>query len=267
MLEDLHLRNFLLRIPSFDSLTTEELFNHYGKPYEVPIRRVDGKAPEPHAPPHAIYPMIPSLPANEISDPEVIISDYGTSFIPTQTASPTLHTPALYANPGDFFQEPVTPAADVWTLGVNLYEVLGERPLFETFACGRDDIIGEMVSTLGPLPARWWNSWANRGEFFEPNGEWVADFHRISMPMFRRLRQRLWDMGRGETPETCQWDVAGGELQDLEDLLRGMMAFEPVERLTAEQLMGSEYMTKWALPAWERQTRGKGSRQASRYDI
>lgn len=60
-------------------------------------------------------------------------------------------------------------------------------------------------------------------------------------------------MGRGETPETCQWDVAGGEMRALEELLRGMMTFEPSERLTAEQVLRSEYMVKWALPAWERQ--------------
>ncbi len=39
----------------------------------------------------------------------------------------------------------------------------------------------------------------------------------------------------------------------LEELLRSMMAFEPAERLTAEQLMRSEYMVKRAMPAWERQ--------------
>lgn len=51
VLEDLHLRNFLLRIPNFDSWTTEELYQHHGKPCEVRIRRIDGKAPGPHAPP------------------------------------------------------------------------------------------------------------------------------------------------------------------------------------------------------------------------
>lgn len=60
-------------------------------------------------------------------------------------------------------------------------------------------------------------------------------------------------MGRGETPESCQWDMKGGEMQALEELLRGKMAFEPAKRLTAEQLMASEYMVKWAMPAWERQ--------------
>ena len=54
-------------------------------------------------------------------------------------------------------------------------------------------------------------------------------------------------------------DVAGGEVRALEDLLRAMMAFEPVERPTADQVLRSEYMTKWALPAWDRQN-GNSSR-------
>ncbi|KAJ5507554.1 kinase domain-containing protein [Penicillium freii] len=204
---------------NLDSLSTAELYKRFSKPYEVPIRRVDGKPGEPHAPPHAIYPMALSLPANEMDDPEIIISDYGTSFIVSQTPSSTLYTPALYSPPEDFFSEPITrpTAADIWALGVNLYEVLGERPLFETFAWDRDDIVAGMINTLGQPPVRWWNSWVKRSKFFKEDGSWVPEFRRISTPVFRRLRQRLWDMGRGETEQTCEWDVAGGELRALED--------------------------------------------------
>lgn len=238
-------------------MSTADLYERYGTPDEVRVRRIDGSAAGPHAPPHAIYPMIPNMPANEVTDPEIVISDYGTSFVVFQTPSPMLSTPALYLPPEAFFDDPITPAADIWTLGVNLYEAMGERPLFETFAWDPDDIIGEMISTLGRPPARWWGRWAKRAEFFQPDGEWIPDFKRIRTPVFRPLHQRLWEMGRGETPETCQLDVAGGELRALEDLLKSMMAFEPAELPTAEQLMASEYMVKWAMPAWERQVKRK----------
>ncbi|RYP77389.1 hypothetical protein DL771_001184 [Monosporascus sp. 5C6A] len=238
-------------------MTTTELYGRYGKPEEAPVSRVDGKAPEPHAPPHAIYPMTQSLPASKTFDPEIVISDYGTSFVASQTPSPTLYTLPLYRPPEGFFGDPITPAADIWTLGVSLYEVLGDRSLFGAWSCDKGDVIGEMVNTLGVLPARWWDTWANDGESFEWNGERLSDYRRTGTPPFRRLHQRLWDMGRDETPETCEWNIAGGELQALENFLRGMIAFEPIDRLTAEQLMASEYMIKWALPAWERQMRRK----------
>lgn len=204
--------------------------------------------------------MVWNMPANEMANPEIIITDYGTSFVVSQTPSPTLHTPALYSPPEDFFNEPITipTAADVWTLGVILYDAVGERPLFETFAWDPDDI-AEMVNTLGQLPVRWWDSWNNRSEFFNPDGSWITNFQRISTPVFRRLHKRMWDMGRGETPESCEWDVAGGELKALEDMLRAMMTFEPAERPTAKQLLTSEYMVKWAMPAWQRQMKRESS--------
>ncbi|OKL60476.1 hypothetical protein UA08_04215 [Talaromyces atroroseus] len=93
-----------IRIPNFDSLSTDGLYQRFGKPYKVPIRRVDGKPGEPHAPPHAIYPMGLGMPANEVDNPEILISDYGTSFIVSQTPSPILHTPALYSPPERLFQ-------------------------------------------------------------------------------------------------------------------------------------------------------------------
>lgn len=199
------------------------------------------------------------MPANKVMDPEIIISDYGASFVVSQTPSPTLLTPALYSPPEEFFSDKITTAADVWTLGVVLYDALGERPLFETFAWDPDDIIAEMVNTLGQMPERWWDSWKNRSEFFNQDGSWITNFQRISTPVFRRLHQRMWDMGRGETPETCEWDVASGEFKALEDMLRAMMTFEPADRPTAKQLMMSEYMVKWAMPAWERQMKRKKS--------
>ena len=110
-----------------------------------------------------------------------------------------------------------------------------------------------MVKTLGRPPERWWSSCANRHEFFNADGSWTTDFQRIGTPTFRRLHQRLWDMGRGDTPETCEWGVASGKFRALEDFLKSMLAFAPAERPTAEQLLKSEYVVKWAMPAWERQ--------------
>ncbi|KPM39875.1 hypothetical protein AK830_g6695 [Neonectria ditissima] len=249
---DLYIRNFLLYGPSLDCLSRDELYKRY-RLDTTPISRVDGAVLQPHAPPFAVYPMHIKMPADKLVDPTIKISDYGTSFSISTEKCPKLYTPALYLPPEDFFGEPITQAADMWTLGVNLYEVLGERPLFESFGWDRDDIMAEMVNSLGLPPARWWDAWENRKEFFEPDGSWVHNVRRICTPVFRRLHQRMWDMGRGETPETCQWDVERGEMRTLEELLRGMMAFEPTERLTAEQAMKSEYMVKWAMPAWERQ--------------
>jgi serine/threonine protein kinase len=252
---DLHMRNLLINGPNIDHLSPNDIHKRYGV-CKGPVRRVDGAAVAPHAPSYGVHPLHITTRANELVNPIVKITDYGTSFITTRKTSPKLYTPTLYLPPEAFFHEPVTLAADVWTLGVNLYEVLGERPLFETFGSDPDDVIREIINTLGRPPQRWWDNWAARGEVFGEDGSWKTPYlgcGRVYTPAFRRLHQRMWEMGRGETPETCQWDVEGGEMRALEDMLRGMMAFEPKERLTAENLVRSEYMVKWALPAWDRQ--------------
>ncbi|SMQ56275.1 unnamed protein product [Zymoseptoria tritici ST99CH_3D7] len=254
---DLHLRNLLLRGPDLHQLKPDALYQQY-RLDTVPIRRVDGAPVRPHAPPQAVYPLNIEMAADELTNPRLQIIDYGTSYLWPAGSAPELHSPALYLPPEDFFGEPITPAADIWTLGVSLYEVLGERPLFESFASDRDDLLADTINALGQPPKRWWDKWAQRQEFFQPDGSYIEDIKRIHTPKFRPLQQRLWQMGRGETRETCEWDVEGGEMRALEELLRSMLKFEPSERATAEELLASEYMVKWAMPAWQRQLQRTG---------
>lgn len=123
---DLHIRNFLLCGPDLECFSPEDLYQRY-RLDKVLITRFDGTAVEPHALPHAIYPMHIKMPADKLLDPIVSVSDYGASFVVATEPSPELHTPALYLPPEDYFNESISQAADIWTLGVNLYEVLGER--------------------------------------------------------------------------------------------------------------------------------------------
>lgn len=54
-------------------------------------------------------------------------------------------------------------------------------------------------------------------------------------------------MGRGETPETCKLDET--EMRSLLNLLRAMLAYEPSERITANDAMNSEFIPNLGLPA------------------
>lgn len=207
--------------------------------------------------------MSTKVAAHELVDPFAKIHDYGTSFLPGLEHSSQLHTPPLFLPPEDFFDELITLAADIWTLALSLYEVLGERTLFESFSNDRDDILADAISTLGQLPPKWWNAWEGREDFFEQDGSWRRNIQSIRTPVFRPLHQRLWDMGRGETPETCEWDLAGGELRALEELLKAMLSWDPEMRPSAQQLLDSEYMLKWAMPAWRQQQARARSRQTN----
>ena len=67
-----------------------------------------------------------------------------------------LHTPDLFLTPEiTFLKKAIGKPADVWTLACTIYEILGERPLFEGSMPDRGDILAEMVSTIDNLPQYW----------------------------------------------------------------------------------------------------------------
>ncbi|KAK2019407.1 kinase-like protein [Colletotrichum eremochloae] len=174
---DLHLRNFVLYTQDL------KIYNRY-RLDKAPVTRFDGATVRPHALPNAVYPMHVKTPADNVVDPMVGISDYGTSFVvatgketATEPHTPELHTPALYLSPEAFFNDPVTQSADTWTLGVSLYKVLGERPLFESFGWDPDHITTEMMSTFAEQ--------LMRSEYME---KWA-------MPAWKRQQERQRESG------------------------------------------------------------------------
>jgi serine/threonine-protein kinase SRPK3 len=76
-------------------------------------------------------------------------------------------------------------------------------------------------------------------------------FNRIQSPVFRPLEQRLWDVGRGETPHTCvlaRNDMASPRCQSL---LVAMLEYEPAGRLRTNGAINSELVLDRAHPALE----------------
>jgi hypothetical protein len=118
------------------------------------------------------------------------------------------HAGPLSLPPEDFFHDPATLVADIWTLGVS--PVRGgpgrARPLFEAFGGDPDEVLADMVSERAGA-ARWWERWEeNRANSLTRTGPGCAR--------------------------------PGGSLpRAMEEILGGMLAYEPAERLMAEQLV------------------------------
>jgi serine/threonine protein kinase len=230
-----------------DDMTTDEIYERFGQPFEIPVVRNDKATLGPEAPSNAIIPMNLIVPSNEVVDSKIKITDFGTSFF-VDGPPAKLHTPTSLLPPEAFFHEPIGPPADIWTLGCTLFDILGERTVFETWADDRDDVIAEMVSALRNLPTRWWRKWKKRPDFFLEDGKsWNPKFDRMQTPVFRPLEQRLRQMGRGSTPETCELDEA--ERASLKSLLSAMLVYEPSERITADGAMHSAFLQPWVRPA------------------
>lgn len=185
------------------------------------------------------------IPSDEISDPRIMISDFGEAWLSDTETREELQTPVLFLPPETTFaKDLIGKPADVWTLGCTLYEILGERPLFEGFMPDKDDIIAEMVSSLGLLPQQWWETWQARGEFFLEDGSWKTDMKRFHDSRSRPLLLRIHQMGRENDIE-----FSADEAMGLENMLRAMLTYDPTKRATIRDITESDWMNRWGLPA------------------
>lgn len=112
------------------------------------MKRLDGNpnglgVPEYCTPPALIFQF-----SEEIVDSKIIISDFSEAFFQTEKRK-DLHSLILLLSLEIFFGNDVGTVAEIWTTGCTLYEILGERPLFEGFMPDKDHVLAEMVSTLG----------------------------------------------------------------------------------------------------------------------
>ena len=247
-MSDLTPSNILFQIPNFNSWTIDEVYKNFDKSQKKLNERVDNGPLGSEVPLYSIYRANIVIPAHQVKDHKVKISDFGEAFLSNHRPK-TLHTSMLWLPPEYFFREEVEPPVDIWTLAITLYEILDERPLFEMFYPNEDEIFGEMVSTLGKLPSRWRHQWPNRPYYFLKDGSSTSKpADRISVST-RPLIQRLWDMGRGETPERCE--LSCEEIESLKELFAAMFRYEPSERITADEAICSDYMMRWGRPAMD----------------
>lgn len=225
----------------------------------LPIQRLDKQPVGPEAPRYCVPPAIIVTSAEEVVDAEVIVADFGESFIchgDTTRTDVTLRTPVLLLPPESIFEEGLGKSIDAWTAGLTIYEILGERPLFEGFVPDGDHALAEMISTLGPLPDRWWTKWSTKGEFFLDDGTWKQDTTRCHAPYSRPLSERLRIMGRGEGGEEGGEGFSSRELTALEAFLGSLLTYEPSERITAAAAQDEAWVVEYGLPAVKRNRAG-----------
>ncbi|OJD23657.1 CMGC/SRPK protein kinase [Blastomyces percursus] len=234
---DLHTGNIMLRLPnSMDELSPEQLYEKYGRPNIEPIVRLDGKPLPDGVPTHGVVPIWLGKESElvTLTEAKIFLTDFGESFLPAMTQRRYSNAPDILVPPEIYFLpcETVSFPSDIWTLAC--------------FNPSKDWMIKEHVDTLGKLPHDWWQKWDARQRWFNEEGG------RTSGRAGRSLTDRFVDSVQLPRQEQVIEDVGQAEKTAMLNMLRGMLIFMPGKRLTAAEVMKSEWILRWALPVLER---------------
>ncbi|KZF24079.1 kinase-like protein [Xylona heveae TC161] len=253
---DLHLGNILLRLPaSIQRLSPAQFYEKYGQPSHEPVVRFDNQTLPQGVPTHGIMPVWLGDGSENISlsEAEIFLTDYGESFMPSMTPRYYSNTPDLLVPPEVYFlrQKPLSFSADIWALAIIMWSIMGQKEIFEAHLPYADWMIKEHVETLGKLPREWWSTWEARLKWFNEDGVRVDGC--IGRPLEERFRTSIQKprLEDGEVGEVCK-----EEKDALLALFKSMMKFRPDERPSIDEILGSEWIRKWALPDYEKMRNG-----------
>ncbi|WEW55298.1 hypothetical protein PRK78_000727 [Emydomyces testavorans] len=254
---DIHLRNILAKLPSsFDGLSVEQFYEKYGKPETVLISRCDGGTLPPNIPAQAVLPLNLGKAAWDftLADAQVLLSDFGEAFASTESrCGKECHTPLAMRPPEARFepQKPLTYAADIWSLGVSMWEIIGMKAIFSSEFTTADEITAQQIDVLGPMPSDWWEKWEEKDQFFNPRQ--CPKEGRHAWPAMDEAFQEGVQKYRQKNPHMGVFDEK--EAAAVLDLIRRILVFKPEQRLTIEEVLATEWMAKWALSDFKRTTR------------
>ncbi|KAK1598925.1 kinase domain-containing protein [Colletotrichum navitas] len=247
---DVHIGNILLQLPSFDHLSAEQLYEEFDPPEPEPVVRVDGQPLSPGVPPHVYPPIWLGKPGNEVTltEAKLFLADFGTAFCPVHESRFESYTP-LQIRPPEARFEPTTPlsyASDIWSLGCVIWGILGVRPFLDNWLFGPDDATADQVDALGSMPNEWWETWEGRSKRFSENGRpkegrevWTFD---------QRFQDAIQEPRRRRGLEA----MSDSERDALFKMIRGMLVFKPGDRLSAEEVLRSDWMRTYAISEAEK---------------
>ncbi|EGX87893.1 protein kinase domain protein [Cordyceps militaris CM01] len=248
---DIHLGNVLVRPPSdFDNLSIDELHAEYGEPETVPITRCDGEPLPPNCPAEAVVPLYLGKHAADfdLNDAKITLSDFGEAFSPDteERLGKDCHTPLPFRAPEARFEpdKPLAASSDIWSLATALWEIIGMKAVFSTDFVSPDEIIAQHNDVLGPMPKEWLEKWQARPEFFDDSGAPTEGYRRKQWSTLDESLETSIQQYRREDGN----EMGPGEARAFIELMRWMLSYRPSDRPTAEQVLGSEWLSKWARP-------------------
>ncbi|GAQ45443.1 hypothetical protein AtubIFM55763_002131 [Aspergillus tubingensis] len=256
---DLHLGNILVQFPreEIDTLSTAELYETFGEPFSEAVIRLDSKPLVNNIPARVFIPGWYGVPSNVIilGEEKILLSDFGESFNPHETARFSSKTlPLLQPPEARFSNEPLSFPSDVWILACTIWEIIGQRPLFEAFFATPDRVTAEQVETLGVLRSEWWEKWSGRWEWFnDEEGKLNLKKKSRGPDGVRMSWDRRFEYCIQEPRAQAGLEIVSEtERRAFKAMLLSMLAFRPNERATVQHVLSSEWMRGWGRPALDR---------------
>ncbi|KIM86333.1 hypothetical protein PILCRDRAFT_65075 [Piloderma croceum F 1598] len=209
-------------------MSCQDLQKYLGEPHKGPLSRRDGKPViyTPHEPKYVVSsPERLELLQLCLNSPEAVslkLCDFGESFLWDDKPMITqLNTPCVYAAPEIIFHDHISPAVDVWALGVLMHMVLsGGYLLFNSYHGIKKEVLREMVLTLGKFPDGWWTKWEDRSEYFDEDGTFIGDWTKLPPVSGKFLKIPSARMEKEE-------------LKELERVIRMMVSYGIMDRISA----------------------------------
>ncbi|KAM3550741.1 hypothetical protein ARSEF4850_008207 [Beauveria asiatica] len=207
-----------------DELSVEQLYQKYGHPETVPVSRVDGG------------PLPPSVPSEALS---------------TRPCEDCRSH--LAARPPESHFEPLSPlsfSADIWCLGLAIWNLFAIRPLFAAAFSPPAAIIAQHVDALAPLPSGWWSRWEERRDYFDENGNSIQGeyggptLNKAFDDWLHKYRLKFQVGSFSEEEKTA-----------FLQLLRRMLSYDPLQRPTADEVLKSGWIANWAMDDFEKSCR------------
>ncbi|KAK9328523.1 kinase-like domain-containing protein [Lipomyces starkeyi] len=93
-----------------------------------------------------------------------------------------------YFAPEVVFEGKASVWSDNWALGCTIFEIRAGFQLFESFFDDPDDVIWQMVQTLGKLPEPWWSSWERGHNYFDESGKPKIFIGLTIVPCLKTIR-------------------------------------------------------------------------------
>ncbi|KAG6032178.1 hypothetical protein E4U41_007301 [Claviceps citrina] len=248
---DLHPRNVLIKASSsLNELSIQQFYEKHGEPTSEMIERLDKCALPLGVPSSAIFPTWMGKKADEftLSDAYLLLNDFGETFSPATELRPgqDCKTPIDFRPPEAHFRpdNPLSFSADIWSLGLTIWKILGMKGLFTPIFYSYDEVISQVVDCLGPVPTDWLNQWKEASDFFDAEG--VPKVGRDVWPRMDQAFEQCVQKYRRKLEGMSEY--CPEERKAILDMMGQMLRVRPEERPTVEQVLASEWMVKWARP-------------------